>query len=281
MFAKMETSRLKLLAFASEIVSFQHGDIVLNSGDSAADFAYVIMDGAVDIITETDGGPVVTDTLRQNQLIGELGLLNNTPRIATLIANGDLQAMKITAEMFFRILRENSEVALDVIRMLSDKLTLPCKGKNPARASRNLTKTGASTGRRLMTSPAVEEISGLSRFQSLWRRCLIEGATQMQAPQSINAWLMATTSRNVAIIPSPTSIIACRCSINVNHFADNPDALEIAVWFHDVNLCNPGNLTMKPSVPNSTEDLSAGVHTDEFRELVDRLIIATLHNGVR
>ena len=31
--------------------------------------------------------------------------------------------MKITAEMFFRILRENSEVALDVIRMLSDKLT--------------------------------------------------------------------------------------------------------------------------------------------------------------
>ena len=122
MFAKMETSRLKLLAFASEIVSFQHGDIVFNSGDSA-DYAYVIMDGAVDIITETDSGPIVTDTLRQNQLIGELGLLNNTPRIATLIANGDLQAMKITAEMFFRILRENSEVALDVIRMLSDKLT--------------------------------------------------------------------------------------------------------------------------------------------------------------
>ena len=122
MFAKMETSRLKLLAFASEIVSFQHGDIVFNSGDSA-DYAYVIMDGAVDIITETDSGPVVTDTLRQNQLIGELGLLNNTPRIATLIANGNLQAMKITAEMFFRILRENSEVALDVIRMLSDKLT--------------------------------------------------------------------------------------------------------------------------------------------------------------
>ena len=122
MFAKMETSRLKLLAFASEIVSFQHGDIVFNSGDSA-DYAYVIMDGAVDIITETDSGPVVTDTLRQNQLIGELGLLNNTPRIATLIANGNLQAMKTTAEMFFRILRENSEVALDVIRMLSDKLT--------------------------------------------------------------------------------------------------------------------------------------------------------------
>ena len=123
MFAKMETSKLKLLAFASEIVSFQDGDIVFNSGDSA-DFAYVIMHGAVNIITETDSGPIVTLTLRQNQLIGELGLLNNTPRIATLIADGDLRAMKITAEMFFRILRENAEVALDVIRMLSNKLTM-------------------------------------------------------------------------------------------------------------------------------------------------------------
>ena len=122
MFAKMETSKLKLLAFASEIVCFQDGDIVFNSGDSA-DYAYVIMDGAVDIITETDSGPVVTDTLAQNQLIGELGLLNNTPRIAKLIANGNLRAMKITADMFFRILRENSEVSLDVIRMLSNKLT--------------------------------------------------------------------------------------------------------------------------------------------------------------
>jgi CRP/FNR family transcriptional regulator, cyclic AMP receptor protein len=122
MFAKMETSKLKLLAFASEMVAFEDGDIVFNSGDSA-DYAYVIMEGAVDIITETESGPIVTFTLSQNQLIGELGVLNNTPRIATLVANGNLRAMKITAEMFFRILRENSEVALDVIRMLSDKVT--------------------------------------------------------------------------------------------------------------------------------------------------------------
>jgi len=74
------------------------------------------------MITETDKGPIVMVTLSQNQLIGELGLINNSPRIATLLANGNLLAMKITAEMFFRILRENSEVALDVIRILSDKV---------------------------------------------------------------------------------------------------------------------------------------------------------------
>jgi CRP-like cAMP-binding protein len=122
MFSKMETSKLKLLAFASEIVAFDDGDIVFNRGDSA-DFAYVIMQGAVDIVTETDAGPIVSGTLTQNQLIGELGLLNNAPRNATLVTNGTLRVMKITGDMFFRILRENSDVALDVIRMLSDKLS--------------------------------------------------------------------------------------------------------------------------------------------------------------
>ncbi len=122
MFAKMDTSKLKLLAFASEIVEFEDGDVVFKSGDSA-DYAYVIMDGAVDIITETESGPEVIITVRQNQLIGELGLLNNSPRIATLISNGNLRAMKITADMFFRLLRENADVALDVVRMLADKLT--------------------------------------------------------------------------------------------------------------------------------------------------------------
>jgi len=122
MFSKMETSKLKLLAFASEIVAFDDGDIVFNRGDSA-DFAYVIMEGAVDIVTETDAGPIVSGTLTQNQLIGELGLLNNAPRNATLVTNGTLRVMKITGDMFFRILRENSDVALDVIRMLSDKLS--------------------------------------------------------------------------------------------------------------------------------------------------------------
>ena len=122
MFAKMETSRLKLLAFASEIVVFDAGDVVFNRGDSA-DFAYVIMEGSVDIVTETDAGPVVSGKLKQNQLIGELGLLNNAPRNATLVASDELRVMKITGDMFFRILRENSEVALDVIRMLSDKLS--------------------------------------------------------------------------------------------------------------------------------------------------------------
>ncbi len=121
MFAKLDASKLKLLAFTSELVEFDSNDVLFYAGDSA-DCAYVIMDGSVDIVTETERGSVVASTLKQNQLFGEMALLNNAPRNATLVANGSLTVMKISGEMFLKLLSENATLALDVMRQLSDKL---------------------------------------------------------------------------------------------------------------------------------------------------------------
>jgi CRP/FNR family cyclic AMP-dependent transcriptional regulator len=121
MFAKLDASKLKLLAFTSETLTFEDNDIVFHAGDTA-DCAFVIMEGAVDILTDTENGPIVALTLKQNQLFGELALLNNAPRNATLRALGQVKVMRITTDMFLKLLSENSAVALDVMRQLSDKL---------------------------------------------------------------------------------------------------------------------------------------------------------------
>ena len=122
MFAKLDVSKLKLLAFTSEMLTFEDEDIVFHAGDTA-DCAFVIMDGAVDVLTDTESGPVVALTLQQNQLFGELALLNSAPRSATLRAHGQIKVMKITTDMFLKLLSENSDMALDVMRQLSYKLT--------------------------------------------------------------------------------------------------------------------------------------------------------------
>jgi CRP/FNR family cyclic AMP-dependent transcriptional regulator len=80
------------------------------------------MQGSIDILIDTENGPVVSQTLQQNQLFGELALLNNAPRNATLRAKGQIKVMRITADMFLKLLTENSEMALDVMRQLSNKL---------------------------------------------------------------------------------------------------------------------------------------------------------------
>jgi CRP/FNR family cyclic AMP-dependent transcriptional regulator len=121
MLAKLDASKLKLLAFTSEILTFEDNDIIFHVGD-AADCAFVIMEGAVDILTDTENGSIVELTLQQNQLFGELALLNGAPRNATLRAQGKIKIMRITADMFLTLLAENSAMALDVIRQISNKL---------------------------------------------------------------------------------------------------------------------------------------------------------------
>ncbi len=121
MFAKLDASKLKLLAFTSEVVHYVDGDIVFYQDDSA-DSAYVIMQGVAEIIVDTDSGPLVASTLQQDQLFGEMALLNNAPRVATIRASGNLVVMKITSEMFLKLLSENADMSLDVMRQLSSKL---------------------------------------------------------------------------------------------------------------------------------------------------------------
>ena len=85
MFSKLEPSRLKLLAFTSEALTFDDGEILCHQGDQA-DAAYVIMEGEVEILMETDAGPTPVASLGRNELFGELAVLTNAPRVSTLRA---------------------------------------------------------------------------------------------------------------------------------------------------------------------------------------------------
>lgn len=123
LFSKLEQSKLKLLAFTSELQTYRDGEIVVNEGD-AADCTFVIMDGEADIYAKTDSGEVVVGTLQANQLLGELGVLTSSPRAATIRAKGPLMMLRISSDMFLKLLAENPSVALDVMRQLSGKLVL-------------------------------------------------------------------------------------------------------------------------------------------------------------
>ena len=123
LFSKLEVSKLKLLAFTSDLLTYDDNEIVFKEGDTA-DSAYVIIEGEANIHARTERGEVVVGTLKSNQLLGELGVLTSSPRSATIRAKGRLIMLRIGDEMFLKLLAENPQVALDVMRQLSGKLIL-------------------------------------------------------------------------------------------------------------------------------------------------------------
>ena len=120
-FSKLDSSKLKLLAFASEHLTYEDGEVLFLEGE-AADSAYLIDEGEVMICAGGSECDLVVGTLGRHELFGEMAIFRNSPRVATIRAKGAVKVMRIEGEMFLRMVTENPDTALGVMRMLSDKI---------------------------------------------------------------------------------------------------------------------------------------------------------------
>lgn len=132
-FAEIEPARLKLLAFMSERVAYDAGQTLCHQGDPA-DAAYLIIEGDADIILEGPAGPVTVATLGANDIVGEMGILGDAPRNATVRAKCRLVCLRIAKEPFMRMVREFPSMAISIMRELAHRLDLTNKQLLSARS---------------------------------------------------------------------------------------------------------------------------------------------------
>ncbi len=123
MFANIELAKLKLLAFTSERISYSAGDVLFREGD-IGDAAFLIIHGQAEVSIATEKGPLVIATLQDHDFVGEIAIICDVPRTATVVAKSDLVALRIEKELFFRLIGEFPEIAKEVMRELARRLEL-------------------------------------------------------------------------------------------------------------------------------------------------------------
>lgn len=122
LFSNIDTSRLKLLAFTSERLTYTPGAILFREGDRG-DSAYLILEGKVDIAVKSPSGEaVVVASLGANNIVGEMSLLCEMPRTATVTAAESLDTLRIKKEQFFQLMRDLPQVTLEIMRELAVRL---------------------------------------------------------------------------------------------------------------------------------------------------------------
>jgi CRP-like cAMP-binding protein len=82
----------------------------------------LIIDGHADVIIETRGGPVVVATLGGNETVGEIAIISNVPRTATVCAKDRLITLRIPKEPFMRMVREFPNMAVSIMQELAQRL---------------------------------------------------------------------------------------------------------------------------------------------------------------
>ena len=121
MFRDIDPARLKLLAFTSERVNFAEGQKFFEQGD-AADAAYVILEGKADVTIDSPGGDIKVAELGQNAIVGEMGILSDNPRSATIVAAEPTTALRIDKRVFLELLTQFPQMSIAVMRELASRL---------------------------------------------------------------------------------------------------------------------------------------------------------------
>lgn len=121
LFAKIDPAKLKLLAFTSERLHFLEGDEICGQGD-VGDAAYIILDGQADVLVATPSGPLKVASVGKNDIIGEIAILCDVPRTATVRASTDLEALKIAKDGFFHLVTQFPQIGIEVMHELASRL---------------------------------------------------------------------------------------------------------------------------------------------------------------
>jgi CRP-like cAMP-binding protein len=89
-----------------------------------ADAVYIVLDGEVEIFRERADGRVRLARLGPGQLIGEIGVLCERTRTATVEAASELQVLRIEKSVFLDFVKELPQLAISIIRELGRRLDL-------------------------------------------------------------------------------------------------------------------------------------------------------------
>lgn len=91
-------------------------DSILFVEGMPGELLYIIMSGCVEIIKETkDNEKKVLATMRANDIIGEMSLIDSAPRTATGITNADSVLLVITKQNFNEILQSDPRIAAKIL----------------------------------------------------------------------------------------------------------------------------------------------------------------------
>jgi CRP/FNR family transcriptional regulator, cyclic AMP receptor protein len=134
LFANMDPAKLKLLAFTSTRASFKPGQELFHQGDEG-DAAYLILSGEADVIADTPSGEVPVATVGQNAVVGEIAILCEVPRTASVRAVSQVETLKIEKEHFLRLIREFPDMGVEIMRELGQRLTKTTAELSQARSA--------------------------------------------------------------------------------------------------------------------------------------------------
>jgi CRP/FNR family cyclic AMP-dependent transcriptional regulator len=122
LFSSFPDEQLRMLASVVTRRSVPRSTTIMASGD-ATDSLYIVLSGRLKVMmSDAEGKEVILSILGPGEFFGEMGLIDDAPRSASVVAIEPCELLCIAKRDFKKCLAENVEMAMAVMRGLVRRL---------------------------------------------------------------------------------------------------------------------------------------------------------------
>jgi len=122
LFARLGRRRLRRLAEHATTRTYAPGDVILRQGDTAMSF-YVILTGSVHVLRDAgEDHQLVIARMGECSFFGEMALIDDRPRLTTVVATEPTECAMVAKWDFERELHRHPEIALALLPVLNTRI---------------------------------------------------------------------------------------------------------------------------------------------------------------
>ena len=127
LFAELSPLDLQRVAGIAEERTYADGDVIASEGELGEEL-HIVLAGSVGVLR--DGGGAAIARRGPGDVVGEMSIITREPRVASLVAEGDVRTLRIGHREFESMIRERPDVALAVMRVLAERLGAETAGRH-------------------------------------------------------------------------------------------------------------------------------------------------------
>ena len=121
LFSDLSPGDLGRVAALAEECAYADGEVIAAEGEIGEEL-HLVVEGTVRVVQDRHGAERDLARRTNGDVIGEMSIITKTPRVASLVAEGDVRTIRIGHREFESMIRERPDVALAVMRVLAHRL---------------------------------------------------------------------------------------------------------------------------------------------------------------
>jgi CRP/FNR family cyclic AMP-dependent transcriptional regulator len=121
LFQGVDTPELHLISQQMTEQSYDAGAVVFHEGD-VGDRLFVILTGTMHVYVEREGKTITYALMRARECFGEMALIEDAPRSATVRAEVPTHCLTLSKQGFLNLIQRHPQIALTIMKSLCQRL---------------------------------------------------------------------------------------------------------------------------------------------------------------